>query len=351
MSSLADKAIVWKDNQLVLLDQRKLPHIVEYIYCNTSKEVADAIACMIVRGAPAIGVTAAYGVVLAARDAFKRSPRLWKKSLQPDLEFLKNARPTAVNLKWAIACMREAIEATDNGDPTEQLLRVAKEIHHDDAESNKALGKYGASLIQQGSSVLTHCNAGALATGGYGTALGVIRSAFSQNKILNIYADETRPWFQGTRLTAWELLQDKIPVTLICDSAAASLMQQNKISWVIVGADRIARNGDVANKIGTYALAVIAKEHNVSFMVAAPTSTIDVAVSNGDQIVIEERSATEVVKIQSDSIGPKNVDVWNPVFDITPARLITAIVTDKGIIKSPNQEKIEHLITKYDYGP
>jgi len=344
MSSLADKAISWQDNQLVLLDQRKLPNNVEFIECKYVEEVATAIKNMVVRGAPAIGVTAAYGVVLAARATFNKSHATWKDLIQADLDLLNRARPTAVNLKWAISCMRNAIETVKDEDPVKALLQVAKSIHHEDVESNKMLGKNGAELIQQDSTVLTHCNAGALATGGYGTALGVIRCAFSQNKIANIYADETRPWFQGTRLTAWELLQDNIPVTLICDSAAASLMQQNKLSWVVVGADRIAQNGDVANKIGTYSLAVMAKQHGVKFMVAAPTSTIDMEMRNGDDIEIEERSPNELTEFQNCSIGPENVQVWNPVFDITPAELVTAIVTEKGVIQRPNRDKIEELM-------
>jgi len=344
MSSLADKAITWRDNQLVLLDQRQLPNKIEFIVCNDVEEVAAAIKDMVVRGAPAIGITAAYGVVLAARLNFSKSPERWKETIQHNLEILNRARPTAVNLNWAISCMRKVINSIQDGDPVEKLLGIAKKIHREDIESNILLGSYGAALIQQNSTVLTHCNAGALATGGYGTALGVIRSAFTQNKIKNIYADETRPWFQGSRLTAWELLQDNIPVTLICDSAAASLMRHRKLSWVIVGADRIAKNGDVANKIGTYALAVMAKQHDVQFMVAAPTSTIDLAVRNGDEIEIEERAPSEIVEIQGKLIGPENAQVWNPVFDVTPAELITVIVTEKGVVEHPNQSKIEDLM-------
>ncbi|MFK7815455.1 MAG: S-methyl-5-thioribose-1-phosphate isomerase, partial [Gammaproteobacteria bacterium] len=205
-------------------------------------------------------------------------------------------------------------------------------------------GNFGAELLKSESAVLTHCNAGALATGGYGTALGVIRSAFAQDKITAIYADETRPWFQGTRLTAWELLQDNIPVTLICDSAAASLMRQKQLSWVIVGADRVASNGDVANKIGTYSLAVMARQHHVKFMVAAPTSTIDMQINTGNEIEIEERSNEEITSVQSQKIGPDKVEVWNPVFDITPAEFVTALVTEKGIIDSPNTSKIQELM-------
>ena len=344
MSSLADKAITWQNNQLVLLDQRMLPNIVEFIECDSVEKVATAIKDMVVRGAPAIGVAAAYGVVIAARIAFNKSQTTWKELIKADLDLLERARPTAVNLKWAISRMQNSILAIKDEDPVEVLLQVAKDIHHEDVESNKIIGKNGAALLRQESTVLTHCNAGALATGGYGTALGVIRSAYSQHKIKQIYAGETRPWFQGTRLTAWELLQDNIPVTLICDSAAASLMHNNQLSWVIVGADRIARNGDVANKIGTYSLAVMAKQHGVKFMVAAPTSTIDMEVGNGDKIKIEKRSSNELIEYQNCSIGPDNVQVWNPVFDITPAEFVTTIVTEKGVVQHPSQEKIIELM-------
>jgi len=254
------------------------------------------------------------------------------------------ARPTAVNLKWAIERMRGVIAALDSSDPESALLQEAKVIHQEDIVANKTLGDYGATLLTNDSTVLTHCNAGALATGGYGTALGVIRSAHAENKISEIFADETRPWFQGTRLTAWELLQDNIPVTVICDSAAASLMQQKQLSWVIVGADRVASNGDVANKIGTYSLAVMARQHQVQFMVAAPTSTIDMQIASGDDIEIEERAKSEITRVQQQSIGPEQAGVWNPVFDVTPAEFVTALVTEKGIIKSPNARKIQTLM-------
>ena len=344
MTSLADQAISWRDNHLVLLDQRKLPNEIHFIECHMVAEVIDAIKEMVVRGAPAIGVTAAYGVVLAAQDCFTNSHDNWKECIEEDLKALLNSRPTAVNLKWALSRMHDVIVTIRTEDPTSILLQVAQDIHKEDIQTNKTLGNYGAQLLQDDSVVLTHCNAGALATGGYGTALGVIRSAYTQNKIKGIYADETRPWFQGTRLTAWELLQDNIPVTLICDSAAASLMRQKKLAWVIVGADRIASNGDVANKIGTYSLAVMAKQHGVNFMVAAPTSTIDMEIRSGDEIEIEERSQTEVTHYQDHSFGPEKVQVWNPVFDITPASLVTALVTEKGVVKHPNRSKIEALL-------
>lgn len=351
MSSLADQAIAWKDSHLVLLDQRKLPNQIEYVDCHHVADVISAIKDMVVRGAPAIGVTAAFGVVLAARTRFKQSSNSWQKDIEQDLQDLSQARPTAVNLLWAIEKMRNEItnfcssNHSDSADsPESLLLNAAQEIHRQDIKANKTLGDVGATLLGNDSAVLTHCNAGALATGGYGTALGVIRSAFAQQKISAIYADETRPWFQGTRLTAWELLQDNIPVTVICDSAAASLMRQKQLAWVIVGADRVASNGDVANKIGTYSLAVMARQHNVNFMVAAPTSTIDMQVENGDEIEIEERAHSEITQVHEQSIGPSEAGVWNPVFDITPAEFVTALVTEKGAIQSPNRSKIMHLM-------
>ena len=344
MKSLADQAVEWRDEHLVLLDQRMLPKEVRYVHCHTVQDVSQAITDMVVRGAPAIGVTAAFGVVLAARARYQESATKWQHTIEQELLHLSLARPTAVNLRWAIDCMRDEIAKLKGVNPESNLLDAAKRIHQEDVRSNKSLGNFGAKLINQDSTVLTHCNAGALATGGYGTALGVIRSAFAQNKIKTVYADETRPWFQGTRLTAWELLQDDIPVTLICDSAAASLMRHKKLAWVIVGADRVAGNGDVANKIGTYSLAVMARQHDVKFMVAAPTSTIDMQMNSGEDIEIEERSKSEVTSIQNQSIGPDRVNVWNPVFDVTPAEFITALVTEKGVVESPNRNKIEALM-------
>ncbi len=344
MSSLADQAIAWQDNHLVLLDQRKLPSDVLFIECHEVVDVIHAIKDMVVRGAPAIGVTAAFGVVLAARARFKQSAENWRQDIEQDLYDMLLARPTAVNLQWAIEKMRSVIVSLPAGDPEPNLLLAAQTIHQEDIQANKALGDFGATLLTNESTVLTHCNAGALATGGYGTALGVIRSAYAQDKITAIYADETRPWFQGTRLTAWELLQDNIPVTLICDSAAASLMRQRQLAWVIVGADRVASNGDVANKIGTYSLAVMARQHNVKFMVAAPTSTIDMQINSGDDIKIEERADSEITSVRDQCIGPDQAGVWNPVFDITPAEFVTALVTEKGIIEGPNSSKIQALM-------
>lgn len=344
MSSLADQAIAWQDDHLVLLDQRKLPSDVVFIDCNEVADIIHAIKDMVVRGAPAIGVTAAFGVVLAARARYQQSSGSWRQDIEQDLQAMLLARPTAVNLRWAIDKMRNEFSKLADSNPEQSLLSTAQKIHQEDIQANKTLGDFGATLLTNKSTVLTHCNAGALATGGYGTALGVIRSAYAQEKICAIYAGETRPWFQGTRLTAWELLQDNIPVTLICDSAAASLMRQKKIAWVIVGADRVASNGDVANKIGTYSLAVMARQHNVKFMVAAPTSTIDMQINCGDDIEIEERADCEITSIRDQPIGPDQACVWNPVFDITPAEFVTALVTEKGVIESPNLSKIETLM-------
>ncbi|MEM7400798.1 MAG: S-methyl-5-thioribose-1-phosphate isomerase [Pseudomonadota bacterium] len=347
MSIITDSAVAWQDGHLVLLDQRKLPNFVHYIQCQNIIDVITAIKDMVVRGAPAIGVTAAYGVVLAARSRYQHSIETWQQDIQYDLNALSEARPTAVNLRWAIECMQKEIADFGHGDPEPTLLATAIKIHKDDIRANKTLGDFGATLIDENASVLTHCNAGALATGGYGTALGVIRSAFAQNKIKLIYADETRPWFQGTRLTAWELMQDSIPVTVICDSAAASLMRQKQVAWVIVGADRVASNGDVANKIGTYSLAIMAQQHGVKFMVAAPTSTIDMRIESGEQIEIEQRAQSEVTSLGEHAIGTDDVEVWNPVFDITPAEFVDALVTEKGVIESPNHEKILALMKAY----
>ncbi len=345
MSSLADQAITWREGQLVLLDQRKLPNEIQFIKCSKVEDVAEAIIEMVVRGAPAIGITAAYGVVLAARACYVASKNNWKSCIEEKLQSLAYTRPTAVNLGWAIMRMQEIIVTmNDEDNPENRLLQEAQRLHNGDIKANKAIGDLGAQLIENNSAVLTHCNAGALATGGYGTALGVIRSAFAEHKLKKIYAGETRPWFQGTRLTAWELLQEDIPVTLICDSAAATLMRQKQLAWVIVGADRVASNGDVANKIGTYSLAVMAKQHGVKFMVAAPTSTIDMEIENGQGIEIEVRSSAEIIKYQNYSFGPQNANVWNPVFDITPAQLIDALVTERGIVEHPNRSKIEAMM-------
>lgn len=346
-------AIRWKNDRLELLDQRILPARHEFLPLDDVESVADAIRDMVVRGAPAIGITAAYGVVIAARKRYAESPGNWPQLIDKDLDCLAASRPTAVNLFWAIENMRKAIDRLHSGDPVPELLKLAMQIHKDDIHANRTMGEYGADLIEQhckdrgikSCSVLTHCNAGALATGGYGTALGVIRSAYARGLIDTVYADETRPWLQGARLTAWELLQDGIPVTLLADGACAHLMKQQKIDWVIVGSDRIAGNGDVANKIGTYTTAVAAHHHDVRFMVAAPTSTIDMSLMSGDDIPIESRQMDEILYVYGQHVAADGAEAWNPVFDVTPASLVYAIVTEKGVIQSPDVEKMANLMS------
>ncbi|MFI0374752.1 MAG: S-methyl-5-thioribose-1-phosphate isomerase [Candidatus Thiodiazotropha sp.] len=341
----ADDAIVWRDGHLFLLDQRKLPGEVTFLELNNAAETARAITDMVVRGAPAIGITAAYGVVLAGGMAFRSSAEHWKGALKADLERLKRSRPTAVNLFWALGRMEALIMGLpETGDPGDALLQEALAIHKEDIEANRHMGELGASLLDLDSGVLTHCNAGALATGGYGTALGVIRSAHKRGLIRQVFADETRPWLQGARLTAWELLQDGIPVTLLADGAAAHRMAQGGVDWIIVGSDRIAANGDVANKIGTYSLAVAAKYHGVKVMVAAPTSTIDMGIACGSEIPIEVRGEDELLSCGGRQIAANGAGVWNPVFDVTPAELVDAIVTERGVVLSPNEKKIEKMM-------
>ena len=337
------RAVIWHDDQLHLLDQRKLPREHKVIRLETVADVAQAITDMVVRGAPAIGITAAYGVVLAARAAYTASPDNWQSIITSDLQQLAQARPTAVNLVWALERMKARFGKI-SGNPEPILLEEAQHIHQEDIDANHRMGDLGAALLPENCRVLTHCNAGALATGGYGTALGVIRSAYTANKISQVYADETRPWLQGARLTAWELLHDNIPVTLLADGAAAALMLQNRVDWVIVGSDRITANGDVANKIGTYSLAVLARQHGVKFMVAAPTSTIDMNLADGNQIVIEERAVNEVLTIGGQSIAPSGAQAWNPSFDVTPAALVDVIVTEKGVVEQPTTERLVGLM-------
>lgn len=344
-------AIEWRDDALWLLDQRLLPLEEVWLEHQTVEAVVSSIRDMVVRGAPAIGITAAYGVVIAARNRRNEDAYTWREYLQQDIKALAASRPTAVNLFWALEHMQQALRRlVDDEDPIVQLLREAKQIHEADLAANYTMGKLGAGLIAQYSmpakGVITHCNTGSLATGGYGTALGVIRSAWEQKLLDRVFADETRPWWQGARLTAWELAKDQIPVTLMADSVAASLMQQGRISWVIVGADRITANGDVANKIGTYSLAVLAKHHGVRFMVVAPTSTFDMELFSGRDIPIEERGPEEVVAVKGHRLAPENVDVYNPVFDVTPAELIDAIVTEKGVVEQPTLAGIAQLMEK-----
>jgi methylthioribose-1-phosphate isomerase len=333
----------WQEGRLHLLDQRQLPHQQQIMVLATAAEVAQAIKDMVVRGAPAIGIAAAYGVVLAAQVAYAQAPHHWQTIITADLQKLAQARPTAVNLVWALQRMQTHFN-TIVADPVPILLAEAHRIHQEDLAANHRMGKLGADLLPTHCRVLTHCNAGALATGGYGTALGVIRHAYRAGKISQVYADETRPWLQGTRLTAWELLQDNIPVTLLVDSAAAALMQQQRLDWVIVGADRITARGDVANKIGTYSLAVLARQHGVKLMVVAPTSTVDMNLMEGSAIVIEERSPTEVLTLGGQAIAPVGAQAWNPAFDVTPSHLVDVIVTEKGVVTQPNLERMTAII-------
>ncbi|HHH89222.1 MAG TPA: S-methyl-5-thioribose-1-phosphate isomerase [Aliiroseovarius sp.] len=333
------RPIRWHEDSLKLLDQRLLPAEITEISYNDAAAVAAAIRDMVVRGAPAIGITAAFGVVLAARARYAENPRNWRQAIEDDLRLLADARPTAVNLVWAIERMRACFEAIE-GDPVARLLAEAQAIHEEDIAANRRMGELGAGLIEAGSGILTHCNAGALATGGYGTALGVIRSAVAAGKVEQVFADETRPWLQGARLTAWELLQDGIPVSLIAEGAASWLMRQGKVQWIVVGSDRIAANGDVANKIGTYQLAVSARHHGVKFMVVAPASTVDMAIARGEDIPIETRAADELLRCGDRAVAAAGASAWNPVFDVTPAALVDAIVTERGVVEKPDAQKM-----------
>ena len=338
------RAVEWENGRLKLIDQRLLPDKFEHLYFDHLPECAKAITDMAVRGAPAIGITAAYAIVLAAGDRYKENPNGWQQAIQADLNLLAKARPTAVNLRWAVEHMRGIINAGITGDPVPKLLAEAQRIHAEDIAANRRMGELGAALIEKGSGVLTHCNTGALATGGYGTALGVVRAGFAAGKIKSVFANETRPWLQGARLTAWELGQEGIPATLIADSAGSYLMKQGKVTWVIVGADRIAANGDTANKIGTYMMAVAARHHGVNFMVVAPTSTVDMNTPDGAAIPIETRAEAEVLNFGGTRTAPEGAQAWNPAFDITPAELIDAIVTEKGVVMNPTREKLSAMM-------
>ncbi len=339
-NELKVQALEWTGESLKVLDQRALPEQIMFDEYSDATAVAEAIVSMRVRGAPAIGIAAAYGVVLSAMRHYSNAEGNWKNKVQNDIQKLAKSRPTAVNLFWALDKMQELLDQTTNN-PIQMFKQAAIQIHADDIKANQIMGELGADLLGEQQAVMTHCNAGALATGGYGTALGVIRSAYKRG-LNKIYAGETRPWLQGARLTVWELAQDNIPVTLIADSAAAWLMKSDKLDWIIVGADRIAANGDVANKIGTYSLAVLAKQHAVKVMVVAPVSTIDFAIESGEDIKIEQRNQNELLAacyINDSSV----VSAWNPVFDVTPASLITAIVTEKGVVLQPAENGVKHL--------
>lgn len=333
------RPLAWESSELLVLDQRLLPQQQTYLICRTASDVASAIQTLAVRGAPAIGIAGAFGVVLAAQSVVANNGRQALLVLAQQLDELEQARPTAVNLRWAIQRMKTHMQSL-GANWQMQLEQEALAIQAEDLAANHAMGLIGADCLSQGARVLTHCNTGSLATAGFGTALGVIRAGFALGKISQIYASETRPWLQGSRLTIWELLKDGIEATLIVDDASAYLMQQGKIDFVIVGADRICANGDVANKIGTYAHALAAQAHGVKVMVVAPSSTVDMQTAQGVDIDIEERSASELTHIHGLEVGAKAAKVYNPVFDITPANCIDYLVTEKGLIERPDVSKM-----------
>lgn len=346
----------WLGNALELLDQNQLPEKEVWLTYDSSQAVAEAITTMVVRGAPAIGIAAAYGFVLATNEALQQqNPPFENKtflaSLKPLVSVLRESRPTAVNLMWALDRMQYRLEkllheGLEGKALLEPLQAEATAIHQEDQQANQSMGELGAALLPEASVILTHCNAGALATGGYGTALGVIRAAYATGRCSRVYADETRPRLQGAKLTAYELHKENIPTTLICDNMAASLMRQTTVDAVIVGADRIAANGDVANKIGTYSLALVAKAHNVPFYVAAPLSTFDISLVEGTQIPIEQRCSSEITHVGATALAPEGIDTFNPAFDITPAHLISAIITPEGVLYPPYTESIASVFAK-----
>ena len=344
------KTLEWTDEGVVMIDQRLLPNEEVYPLFKTYEEVAWAIKEMVIRGAPAIGVAAAMGVALGARDTKTEDVNELDRAFNQICDVIGSTRPTAVNLFWAIDRMRNLYaglrnEKTPLDEIRSRLIAEAKRMHGEDVEVNRAMGRCGAELIPDGATVLTHCNAGALATAGYGTALGVIRAAVESGKRVAVYADETRPFLQGARLTAWELNKDDIPVTLITDNMAGHFMKRGDIDCVVVGADRIAANGDVANKIGTYSVAVLAKENDIPFYVAAPISTLDLNIKSGDQIPIEERNEREVTHVKDVRLAPDGINIANPAFDVTPNRYIAAIITERGVARPPYQESLKRLVS------
>jgi methylthioribose-1-phosphate isomerase len=340
------QTLEWTDQGVRFIDQTKLPMEETYVNCTTYQQVADVIRDMVVRGAPAIGVAAAMGIALGAQNSKAENTGDLKRDFDQICEVIGKTRPTAVNLFWAIRRMQEKFE-TLRVRPIPQikqsLIEEAKRMHAEDIAANRAMGLHGATLMPATGGVLTHCNAGALATCGYGTALGVIRAAFEQGKKIHVYADETRPFLQGSRLTAWELMKDGIPTTVISDNMSGAMMKQGKIQAIVVGADRIAANGDVANKIGTYTVAVLAKEHGIPFYVAAPISTVDLETPDGSKIPIEQRNPREVTHIAGKQMVPDGVSIENPAFDVTPAKYVTAIVTERGIARAPYEESLKKL--------
>lgn len=338
----------WRDDHLEMIDQRVLPTRFEYLSYGSASEVAHGIRSMVVRGAPAIGCAAAYGVALESMALRSASREAFVVGMEKGFDVLAASRPTAVNLFWALERMRGVWEASKlcavDG-VVARLLAEAHEISVEDVRINRAMGAYGAALLSDGARVLTHCNAGALATAGHGTALGVIRSAVEAGKKISVIADETRPFLQGARLTAWEMVQENIPVTLITDNMAGHLMSRGEIDAVVVGTDRVAANGDVANKIGTYMVAVLAQRHGIPFYVACPLSTIDLTIPDGAAIPIEERAADEVTGFRESQWAAKGVKVRNPAFDVTPAELVTALITEKGVVNQPNRENVARLFS------
>ena len=343
------RTIEWRDNKVVMLDQTKLPGEEVYNEYSDFKSVAEAIRGMVIRGAPAIGVAAAMGIALGAREIIADTEESFFQQLSNICDVMAATRPTAVNLFWAIERMKRVAEANRerglNG--IREILRLeAIAVEEEDLRICRAIGANGAAVIREGSTVLTHCNAGGLATAGYGTALGVIRAAHEQGKNIRVVADETRPWLQGARLTVWELMKDNIPVTLITDSMAGYFMKKGEISCCVVGADRIAANGDTANKIGTYSVAVLAKENKIPFYVAAPLSTFDLSLESGDAIPIEERHSREVTHLAGFSVAPIGAKVCNPAFDVTPARYITGIITEKGVLSGDFRRRIRDMVGK-----
>ena len=335
----------WNEDHFEMIDQRILPAEFEYISYTTANQVADGIRDMVVRGAPAIGCAAAYGVALAALNLQDASSDEFNRGMEDAFEVLAQSRPTAINLFWAIDRMRLVMNSAQGSSKeiANILLDEAHEIKREDIEINRAMGKNGAELLDDGARVLTHCNAGALATAGHGTALGVFRSAVEAGKKISVIADETRPFLQGARLTAWEMVQENIPVTLISDNMSGHLMSHGEIDAIVVGTDRVAGNGDVANKIGTYMVAVLAQRHNIPFYVACPLSTIDRSINSGKDIPIEERPEDEVTGYRDCQWAAKGVKVRNPAFDVTPAELVTGLITEKGVVLNPTTEKINKL--------
>ncbi len=343
------EALRWKDGRLEMLNQRVLPTRFEYLTFNSATEVAEGIRSMVVRGAPIIGCTSAYGVALEAQRLRSTTPREFASAMDKAFKVLAESRPTAMNLFWALKRMRALWKDTawrTSGEIADVLLRAAHEMLAENFRINRSMGAFGATLLSNDMRIFTHCNAGALATAGHGTALGIIRSAVEVGKQISVIVGETRPFLQGARLTVWEMVQEKIPVTLITDNMTGYLMSRGEIDAVVVGADRVAANGDVANKIGTYMVAVLAKRHSIPFYVACPLSTIDLATPNGAAIPIEERNADEVTGFHEYQWVAKEVNVCNPAFDVTPADLVTALVTEKGIVEQPNSDRITKLFKR-----